>query len=69
MTEIRVGTLEKVLREQTGFRVSGKAAAELKLGIDAIVEQIAIAAKDNAKHAGRVTLEEADIKLAIHQVL
>jgi histone H3/H4 len=69
MTEIRRGTLEKVLREETGFRVSFDAAAQLKVILDNQVAAIAVAAKENAQHAKRVTIEAADITLAASQIL
>jgi DNA-binding protein len=59
-----LAAMEKVLRDAGAERVSDKAKAALKNSVEDIAEEIAVQAVKLAKHAGRKTVKEKDVKLA-----
>jgi histone H3/H4 len=58
--------VEKIIREAGADRVSDEAAVELAEILEKIGLEISSRAIKFAKHAGRKTVTEADIKLAKH---
>lgn len=65
MKKIPTLTTEKLLKKATAKRVSEKAKIELSQILIDKLSYISIKAKKMAKHAGRKTIKEEDIKLSI----
>jgi len=59
-----LAAMEKILKHGGAVRVSDKAKVALKNVVEDIAENIAIKAIQLAKHAGRSTVKDRDIKLA-----
>lgn len=59
-----LAAMEKILKQCGAERVSEKAKQEMKNVIEEIAEGIADRAIQLAKHAGRSTIKDRDIKLA-----
>ena len=57
--------LEKIARKAGAERVSVSAVEALRDAILDVAEVVAMDAVAASKHAGRVTVKEADIKLAV----
>lgn len=66
MGEISTLALKKIIRE-TGARASRKAARELARAVEEIAREIAERSKDLAEHAGRRTIKDKDIWLAVRE--
>jgi histone H3/H4 len=64
MNELSVRALKRVIRE-TGARQSRGAARELARSLEEIAEEIAERSKLLAEHAGRRTIKDKDIRLAV----
>ena len=64
----RKGTVETFLKEETLLRVSEKAVEATLAALDVYGTSIAEMAKGNAQHAGRVTIQDSDIELAVSQL-
>ena len=64
-----LAAMEKIIKKVGGgdIRVSDKAKAALKVVVEERAEQIAEKAWRLATHAGRKTVKEGDIKLAVKQ--
>ncbi len=64
-----LAAMEKIIKKVggAGIRVSDKAKAALKMVVEEKAEQIAERAWRLATHAGRKTVKEGDIKLAVKQ--
>ena len=62
-----LAAMEKILKAAGAERVSDKAKAALKSVIEEKAEQISERAWRLATHAGRKTVKEGDIKLAVKQ--
>ena len=64
-----LAAMEKIIKKVGGadIRVSEKAKAALKTVVEEKAEQIAEKAWRLATHAGRKTVKEGDIKLAVKQ--
>ena len=64
-----LAAMEKIIKKVGGadIRVSDKAKAALKAVIEEKAEEIAERAWRLATHAGRKTVKEGDIKLAVKQ--
>jgi len=65
MAELPLAALDRIIRKSSGLRVSESAAKELMLVLEGEGEKIARQAGEYAKHAGRKTIIDSDIKLAI----
>lgn len=63
MAHIPVATVKRIIKESGAERVSDDAAATLADAMEDYAETIAIEAIKLAKHAGRKTITDADIKL------
>jgi len=59
-----LAAMEKILKQSGAERVSDKAKVALKNAVEDIANQIALKAIQFAKHAGRTTVKDRDIKLA-----
>ena len=68
-TPIPIAPLYRVLRRAGATRVSEEAKKEFVNVIVTIAEKIAARAVELAKHAGRKTVQEEDIKLAKKEVI
>ncbi len=65
MVKIPLATFEKLIKEVgADMRVSNAAAKEMTVVVENTAKQIASDAVSFAKHAGRKTVTEEDIKLA-----
>ncbi len=64
MNELSVRALKRVIRE-TGARPSRGAARELARSLEDIAWEIAERSKILAEHAGRRTVKDKDIRLAV----
>ena len=62
-----LATMERLLRDYTGLRVSEPAKLTLKLEMERYAEDIAEKAARFARHAGRKTIKEDDIKLVLKE--
>jgi histone H3/H4 len=64
-----LAAMEKIIKKVGGadIRVSDKAKSALKMVVEEKAEQIAERAWRLATHAGRKTVKEGDIKLAVKQ--
>jgi histone H3/H4 len=66
MVKLPHSTFERILRESAkGIRVSDGAAQTLIAYIEEIAKSIGRDAAELARHAGRKTITDADVKLAI----
>jgi len=59
-----LAAMEKILKHSGAERVSDKAKVALKNVVEDIADDIANKAIQLAKHAGRTTVKDRDIKLA-----
>lgn len=59
-----LAAMEKILKQSGAERVSDKAKVAMKNVIEDIADDIAQRAIQFAKHAGRTTVKDRDIKLA-----
>lgn len=64
MAELPIAAVERLLRKSGAERVSPQAAAALRDVLEDAAARIASKAAKLAKHAGRKTVTEEDIKLA-----
>lgn len=62
-----LAAMGKILKQAGAERVSEKAKAALKNVVEEITEKIAINSIRLASHAGRKTVKEGDVKLALKQ--
>ncbi len=62
---LALSTMERLLRESTGLRISEGAKEALKQEMERYAEEIGEKAARYAQHAGRKTIKEEDIKLVI----
>ncbi len=60
-----IASVERLIREAGGERVSDKAAAKLAEELEEMGKEIAKKAIRFAKHAGRKTITKEDVKLAV----
>jgi histone H3/H4 len=65
MAELPLAALDRIIRKSSGLRVSESAAKELMLVLEAEGEKISRMAAEYARHAGRKTIIDADIRLAV----
>ena len=65
MAELPLAALDRIIRKSSGLRVSENAAKELGIVLESEGEKISRQAGEFAKHAGRKTIIDADIKLAV----
>jgi len=65
MAELPLAALDRIIRKSSGLRVSESAAKELGLFLESEGEKISRQAGEFAKHAGRKTIVDADIKLVV----
>lgn len=68
-TPIPIAPLYRVLRRAGATRVSEEAKREFVNVIVTVAEEVASRAVELAKHAGRKTVQEEDIKLAKKAIL
>ncbi len=64
MPILSVAAMEKLLRKAGSERVSKRAATELSKALEEVGVEIGRDATELAKHAGRKTVVDEDIKLA-----
>ena len=60
-----IASMERLLRDYTGLRISEGAKAALKVEMERYAEFIGEKAARLAQHAGRKTIKEEDIKLVL----
>ena len=61
--ELPLAPLKRVAKKHGAKRVSDKAVEELRDAVEEIADQLSKDAIVAAKHAGRTTVKEADIKM------
>jgi len=66
MGEFSARALRRIIRE-TGARASRRAARELALSVEDIAREIAERSRDLAEHAGRRTVKDTDVRLAVKE--
>ncbi len=62
-----LAAMEKVLKQCGAERVSDKAKVAMKTVMEDIADDIAAKAVQFAKHAGRTTVKDRDVKLAVKE--
>ena len=66
MAKLPLATFERILKETSkNIRVSDGAAKEFVFGIGEISKDIAKSSEELARHAGRKTILDTDVKLAL----
>ncbi len=63
--ELPLAAIDRIIRKASGLRVSESAAKELALFLEEEGMKVAQQASVFAKHAGRKTITDADIKLSL----
>lgn len=62
---VPIAAMERILKEVGTTRVSLSASKSLKEAVEEYAREVGARALKLAQHAGRVTVTEADVKLAI----
>lgn len=62
-----LAAMEKILKQCGADRVSDKAKVAMKNAIEEVAEEIGTRAVQYTKHAGRTTVKDRDIKLAVKE--
>ena len=65
MGELPTAAVDRIIRKATGVRVSESAAKELAFHLEEVGMKIAQEAALYSKHAGRKTVTDEDIRLAL----
>ena len=65
MGELPLAAVDRIIRKASGLRVSEGAAKELSVFLEDEGMKVAQQASVFAKHAGRKTITDADIKLSL----
>ncbi|MGB3860986.1 MAG: histone [Candidatus Aminicenantaceae bacterium] len=66
MGELPTLALKRIIKD-TGARASRRAARELARSVEEIAREIAERSKDLAEHAGRRTVKDKDVILAVKE--
>ena len=64
MSKISISAIKEILKS-TGARASDEGARELARAVEEIARKIAERSKTLAEHAGRKTIKDKDVKLAV----
>jgi len=65
VSELPVAAVDRIIRKASGIRVSESAAKELALHLEEVGMKVAQEASLYSKHAGRKTVTDEDIRLAL----
>lgn len=65
MSELPLAAIDRIIRKSTGIRVSESAAKELSTFLEEEGMRVAQQAAIFSKHAGRKTVTDEDIRLAL----
>jgi len=65
MTELPLAAVDRIIRKSSGIRVSETAAKELAVYLEEVGMKVAQEASLYSKHAGRKTVTDEDIRLAL----
>lgn len=65
MSELPLAAVDRIIRKATGVRVSESAAKELSVHLEEEGMRVAQQAAVFSKHAGRKTITDEDIRLAL----
>lgn len=65
MSELPLAAVDRIIRKATGIRVSETAAKELSTYLEEEGMKVAQQAATLSKHAGRKTVTDEDIRLAL----
>ena len=65
MTELPIAAVDRIIRKSSGIRVSESAAKELAVYLEEVGMKVSQEASLYAKHAGRKTVTDEDIRLAL----
>lgn len=65
MTELPIAAVDRIIRKAGARRVSESAARELAEVLEQRAVEIAGRASELAEHAGRKTIRDSDIRLAV----
>lgn len=68
MTELPVAAVDRIIRRSGGQRVSESAAKELAEVLEEYALDIAKEATSLAEHAGRKTVRDTDVRLALRRM-
>jgi len=65
MSELPIAAVDRIIRKASGIRVSEGAAKELSVHLEEVGMKIAQEASLYSKHAGRKTVTDEDVRLAL----
>lgn len=65
MSELPTAAVDRIIRKASGLRVSEGAAKELAVHLEEVGMKVAQEASLYSKHAGRKTVTDEDIRLAL----
>lgn len=67
--EIPLAPIERILRQEGGYRISEEAARRLRDFVEELARDIARESVEMAKHAKRRTVKSEDVEMAIRRFL
>ena len=67
-TEFSTASGRRMIKSETGKRVSKDAAVELLRDLEGYARDVAVKAQEVAEHAGRKTVRGGDVKEAVRQL-
>jgi DNA-binding protein len=67
MGELAIASIDRIIRKSSGLRVSDNASKVLSEYLEEVGMKIAQEASLYSKHAGRKTITDGDIKLALRK--
>lgn len=67
--EMPLAPFERILRQESGFRVSETAAEKLRELVEGLAREIAKVSADMCRHAKRRTIKAEDVEVAFKVVL
>lgn len=67
--EIPFATMDRILRQEGGYRVSEDAAMKLREVVEDLARDVARTSVEMCKHAGRRTVRAVDVEMALKVTL
>jgi len=65
LSELPLAAVDRIIRKASGIRVSEGAAKELSVYLEEVGMKVSQEASTLAKHAGRKTVTDEDVRLAL----